>query len=154
MENQNNNQNNPNQNGGGSDNNHRRNNRFSWIICLVAALFVLFSFTYMSKQMEAGTLKEISYSEFIDLLEQGKLSAIEVQPDKERIVLTPVSGGVEYGVGITYYTGYFPYDTGLQQRCEEAGIKYAATYTDKTVTILDIILSYVLPFVLDRKSVV
>ncbi len=148
MENQNNNQNNPNQNGGGSDNNHRRNNRFSWIICLVAALFVLFSFTYMSKQMEAGTLKEITYSEFIDLLEQGKLSAIEVQPDKERIVLTPVSGGVEYGVGITYYTGYFPYDTGLQQRCEEAGIKYAATYTDKTVTILDIILSYVLPFVL------
>ena len=53
----------------------------------------------MSKQMEAGTLKEITYSEFIDLLEQGKLSAIEVQPDKERIVLTPVSGGVEYGVG-------------------------------------------------------
>ena len=71
MENQNNNQNNPNQNGGGSDNNHRRNNRFSWIICLVAALFVLFSFTYMSKQMEAGTLKEITYSEFIDLLENS-----------------------------------------------------------------------------------
>lgn len=36
----------------------------------------------------------------------------------------------------------------MQQRCEEAGISYTATYTDKTVTILDIILSYVLPFVL------
>ncbi len=149
MENQNSNQNNPNNNtGGGSDNNRRRNNRFSWIFCLVAALFVVFSFSYMSKQMEQSTLREITYSEFIDLLEQGKLSAIEVQPDKERIVLTPVTASVDYNSNITYYTGYFPYDTGLQQRCEEAGIKYAATYTDKTVTILDIILSYVLPFVL------
>ncbi len=149
MENQNSNQNNPNNNtGGGPDNNRRRNNRFSWIFCLVAALFVVFSFSYMSKQMEQSTLREITYSEFIDLLEQGKLSAIEVQPDKERIVLTPVTASVDYNSNITYYTGYFPYDTGLQQRCEEAGIKYAATYTDKTVTILDIILSYVLPFVL------
>ena len=149
MENQNSNQNNPDNNtGGGPDNNRRRNNRFSWIFCLVAALFVVFSFSYMSKQMEQSTLREITYSEFIDLLEQGKLSAIEVQPDKERIVLTPVTASVDYNSNITYYTGYFPYDTGLQQRCEEAGIKYAATYTDKTVTILDIILSYVLPFVL------
>ncbi len=149
MENQNSNQNNPDNNtGGGPDNNRRRNNRFSWIFCLVAALFVVFSFSYMSKQMEQSTLREITYSEFIDLLEQGKLSAIEVQPDKERIVLTPVAASVDYNSNITYYTGYFPYDTGLQQRCEEAGIKYAATYTDKTVTILDIILSYVLPFVL------
>ncbi len=149
MENQNSNQNNPDNNtGGGPDNNRRRNNRFSWIFCLVAALFVVFSFSYMSKQMEQSTLREITYSEFIDLLEQGKLSAIEVQPDKERIVLTPGTASVDYNSNITYYTGYFPYDTGLQQRCEEAGIKYAATYTDKTVTILDIILSYVLPFVL------
>lgn len=148
MENQNNQQNNQNQNGGGPDNNRKRNNRFSWIFCLIAALFVVFSFSYMSKQMEASTLKEVTYSEFIDLLEQGKLSAIEVQPDKERIVLTPVTAGMDYNSGITYYTGYFPYDTGLQQRCEDAGIRYAATYTDKSVTILDIILSYVLPFVL------
>lgn len=149
MENQNSNQNNPDNNtGGGSDNNRRRNNRFSWIFCLVAALFVVFSFSYMSKQMEQSTLREITYSEFIDLLEQGKLSAIEVQPDKERIVLTPVTASVDYNSNITYYTGYFPYDTGLQQRCEDAGIKYTATYTDKTVTIFDIIISYVLPFVL------
>ncbi len=148
MENQNNNPNGQNQNGNNQDNNRKRNNRFSWIFCLIAALFVVFSFSYMSKQMEASTFKEITYSEFIDLLEQGKLSAIEVQPDKERIVLTPVTAGIDYNGGITYYTGYFPYDTGLQQRCEEAGIRYTATYTDKTVTILDIILSYVLPFVL------
>lgn len=148
MENQNNQQNNQNQNGGGPDNNRKRNNRFSWIFCLIAALFVVFSFSYMSKQMEASTFKEVTYSEFIDLLEQGKLAAIEVQPDKERIVLTPVSASMDYNSGITYYTGYFPYDTGLQQRCEDAGIRYTATYTDKSVTILDIILSYVLPFVL------
>jgi len=115
MENQNSNQNNPDNNTwGGPDNNRRRNNRFSWIFCLVAALFVVFSFSYMSKQMEQSTLREITYSEFIDLLEQGKLSAIEVQPDKERIVLTPVTASVDYNSNITYYTGYFPYDTGLQ----------------------------------------
>lgn len=140
MENQNNNQEN--------NNNKKKSNRYGWLFCLVAALLVVLSFAYMSKQLEAGSLKQITYGEFVELLEQGKVSRVEVQPDRERIMITPLASSMDYMNGITYYTGFFPYDTGLQQRCEDAGILYTATYTDKSVTILDIILSYVLPFIL------
>ena len=142
------NQNNQNNNQNNNQENKKKNNRFGWLICLVAALFVLGLFSYMTKQLEASTLREVTYGEFISMLEQGKLSKVEVQPDKERIVFSPSTASSSYQEGITYYTGFFPYDTKLQQRCEDAGVFYAATYTDKSVTILDIILSYVLPFIL------
>ncbi len=147
MDNQNNNPNN-NQNPDNQDNNRKKNNRYGWVFCLFIALAIVFSISYMSKQMEVSRMKEITYGEFIELLEQGKLTRVEVQPDKERIVISPVATSNDFREGLIYYTGYFPYDTELQQRCEAAGVEYLATYTDKSVTILDIILSYVLPFVL------
>ncbi len=148
MDNQN---NRPNENGNNNNNNRdpkKGGARFGWLFCLVAALMVVFAFSYMTKQMEAASLKQISYGEFVDLLEQKKASAVEVQPDKERIVITPLTTSTDYKKGIVYWTGYFPYDTELQARCEAAGITYLATYTDKTVTIFDVLISYVLPFVL------
>ena len=148
MDNQNNNNPNNNQNPDNQDNNRKKNNRYGWVFCLVIALAIVFSISYMSKQMEVSRMKEITYGEFVELLEQGKLTRVEVQPDKERIVISPVATSNDFREGLIYYTGYFPYDTELQQRCEAAGVEYLATYTDKSVTILDIILSYVLPFVL------
>ncbi len=145
MDNQNNSQNN---NSNNNQDNRKRNNRFGWVICLVAALFILCVFSYMTKQLEAGSLRQITYGEFVGMLNQGRIDQIEVQPDKQRILITPSKSNLDYQEGVYYYTGYFPYDTELQRRCEEAGIRYSATYTDKSVTILDIILSYVLPFVL------
>ena len=86
MDNQNNSQNN---NSNNNQDNRKRNNRFGWVICLVAALFILCVFSYMTKQLEAGSLRQITYGEFVGMLNQGRIDQIEVQPDKQRILITP-----------------------------------------------------------------
>ncbi len=205
------------------DNNDKKNDgkknspRSGWLFCLLAAVVLVFAFSYLSKQFEESSMIEISYNEFLEQLSaQEKYNAthnadgsaktaisgsssvqettesttqasddsasffdnddlpagydpdadagnvldestltgdepviekIEFVTNDERLLITPAKGTVADKSGITYYTGYFP-DDKLQERCEEAGVDYSATYKDQSVTILDIFLTYILPLIL------
>ncbi len=118
-----------------------------WIYCLIGAFLIYLLFSYFTTQMEKASLQEISYDEFLTMVENGQVSEVEIQYDSERILITPLRQ--ESGtLPVTYYTGIIYYDDNLLPLLEEKGVTYNAKVVDKSTTIVDILVSWVLPFVL------
>ena len=110
MENNNYGGNNPNNNNGGNNNrnngnNGGRNNRNGQmvmmfvLITLVALLFM----SLISKWQTQMTAREISYTEFIQMVDEGKIESVVLS--SQQIDITPKQSEDEV-VPITYYTGY------------------------------------------------
>ncbi|NLP35845.1 MAG: ATP-dependent zinc metalloprotease FtsH [Clostridiales bacterium] len=131
-----------------NNNNKRKNNmpnRMFIIITLLAALLIWYMGSMVVRQIEESTNIEITYDEFMDMLENGKIKSVEAQQD--RIVIVPKEQP-DTALGITYYTGYFT-DFDLQEKLQEhKDVKYHAQVIDNRTTILDTIIQMVLPFVL------
>ena len=113
------------------------------IFCLVAALLLVTVFSYMTSQIGKASMEEISYNKFLDMLKGGNVQSVEFKEDK--IVITPKNS--TYGVPSVYYTGAI-YNPEIVAALEESGVEYKAEVVDRSTTIFDIILAYVLPFVL------
>ncbi|MBE5962355.1 MAG: ATP-dependent zinc metalloprotease FtsH [Lachnospiraceae bacterium] len=134
-----------------NDNNGSKNKKnplkSGWILCLVVALLFVFIFSYMTKQWEASTLKQIKYNEFLRLLDDDKVDEVVIQTDKDRILIYPKSTAINAGYEVVYYTGIISMDN-LEQLCNEAGVTFSSEVVDKSTTIFDVILAYIVPFVL------
>ena len=133
------------------NNNQNKNNfpnKSALIITLIAALFIWYMFLFIQNQIRESTNKEVSYPEFIKMLEKGELEEVLIEGD--RIIFTPKVQPYQH-VTITYYTGKMDDDT-LADRLYEANLKYGLDYKTKVPdnrnTILETIISMVLPFVL------
>jgi len=133
------------------NNNQNKNNfpnKSALIITLIAALFIWYMFSFIQNQIRESTNKEVSYPEFIKMLEKGELEEVLIEGD--RIIFTPKVQPYQH-VTITYYTGKMDDDT-LADRLYEANLKYGLDYKTKVPdnrnTILETIISMVLPFVL------
>lgn len=113
------------------------------IVCLIAALLVVLLFSYLTKQISQGKVEEISYDKFISLVESGGVEKVLIK--KDRIVITPKKQSSFYGV--TYYTGVMD-DPDLENMLYAAGVTFSAEIIDGSTTIIDILLAYVIPFVL------
>lgn len=131
------------------DNNKNNNNKPAGpgknglIFCLIAALVMVMIFSYLSSQIGKGSTQEIPYNQFLDMINKGTVQSVEFQEDK--ILITP--NNVSYGTLTTYFTGSL-YDPDIVSVLKEAGIEYKAQVVDRSTTIVDILLAYVLPFVL------
>ena len=66
------NNNNGNNNGSGPGGNGDDPKRQSIVLLLVAALITLLCMSYFMKVMTGGTEREITYNEFVDMVEAGK----------------------------------------------------------------------------------
>ena len=98
----------------------------SFIILIIAALITLFSISIFMKFMTGSSNKEISYNEFIEMIEQEKIESVVV--DSDRITVYPKQKENEnpflyvYGGGMTYYTGKMEDDDTLTARLLEHDI--------------------------------
>ncbi len=132
------------------DNNNKPNknntpNRMVIIITLVSALVIWYMFWTLSEQIKDSTKKEITYNEFLQMLDDGKVEEVLVKNDNT-IVITPKDAS-EKGLGITYYTGAF-LDLELVDRLKASeDVTYSQELNDNSTSIVFTILSYVLPFV-------
>lgn len=139
------NRNNQNKNG----NNNSPGNKSVLILCLVAALVVVMIFSYFTRQLAQGSLQEITYSQFMDMVEQKTIQSVEIQED--RILIEPKSQGQSTAylgyATVVYYTGVVD-DPDLVANLKAAGVEFKAQVVDRSTTIFDILLVYVLPFVL------
>lgn len=133
-------------NGGNRGNNNKKLPRSGWIVCLIAALLMVVFFSYMSKQMDAAATKEVTYTEFQQMIANRRVEQVKLDYDKGKILIYPAKQ-YQQSYGITYYTGMVD-DPGLIERLTEAGITVSSPYVDKSTTIVDILLAYVLPFVI------
>lgn len=150
MYNNNGNNNNRNVNNRNGNNNDRNNNngnkgpRSGIIVCLVVAIAIFMGFSLMMSQFNKLRNIEIGYSDFIDMLESGKIKSVVLTNTK--INIEPVNQ--PYSVDITYYTGRIGSDLELVQRLDKSGVKFKAQIQDTSSSILDFLLVYILPLLL------
>ena len=138
-ENNNMNQNRGNQNPNGSGNN-KKNNRAAIIICLICSVVMLVIYLLVMRQINEQTTEEITYDEFVTLLNEDKLEKVEIYADSGKLVVTPKNQPYE-NYTMTYFTGLLEDGNEIQARCEEAGVSYTRVLSDGTSAILDMIIS-------------
>lgn len=124
-----------------------QSNKTGMIFCLIVALVMVMMFFYMMNQIQDSTNQSVSYDVFLEMLEGGKVSEVRVDSDSGRIIIVPKKDAQTLSdFKITYYTGILEDGNKIQERCEAAGVTYARVTVDKTNTVLQSILSYVVMF--------
>ena len=150
--------NNDNKGGGNKKNDNRKNGVVSRII-LTVILFFIFILCYMFISSEINKIRnrEITYDQFLTMLEKDEILKIEIQQDYDKIVIYPRESAKEDSRVETYYTGIIETDSKLTERLEEARVRseeknekepleYKRLIVDKSTTILDVFFAYILPF--------
>lgn len=142
-----------NQNGqGGPGGNGNDPKKQSLIILIIAALITLFSISMFMKFMTGSNNQEISYNEFIEMIEKDEIKSVVV--DSDRITIQPKQTESNnpflyvYGGGTTYYTGKMEDDDKLTSRLLEHNIVIKKQVADSSSVIITVLLYYVLPILL------
>lgn len=125
--------------------NKPNNNRTGLIICLIAAVCMLAMFFLMSNQLKENSHQKISYDEFLDMLEDGKVKKVEFKTNE--ITITPTVQKNEL-YDMTYYTGYAESVDTLTKRLLSKGVEIDPEVASTGTSILDIFLVYILPLLL------
>lgn len=144
---------NPNNNGhnnGGGNNNrgnggsrNNRNGQMVMIFVLITLVALLFM-SLISKWQTQMTAREITYTEFLKLVDEGKVESVEL--NSQQIDITPKQAKDEL-VPITYYTGYVG-DEDLVPLLKEAGVDIKGQIPDNTAGWIYNIVSFLLPLVI------
>lgn len=134
--------NNNNQNNG-QKNNDNKGSKFNQtlLILLIAAVFTYLGMSCMSNFVTNASTKEISYTEFLEMIEEDKVEKVEYT--SEKIIITP-KADENTPIKMTYYTGYI-YQEDTFKLLNEKGIRYSHTIEESNA-FMDIILMYVIPF--------
>ncbi|MCR4678744.1 MAG: ATP-dependent zinc metalloprotease FtsH [Lachnospiraceae bacterium] len=117
---------------------------------LIAALVILLLVSYFTRALTSVTNKEIPYTEFIKMLDEGKVESVYVESD--RITITPVEEVTATpafrSVKVTYCTGLVEDREALSKRLLDAGVEVSGEIPDNSSWLISIILTYILPIVL------
>ena len=134
-------------NGGGNGNKNKKpKNKQSLFMFLVMCSIVMLAWTYFGEGGNNSSKKEITYTEFLDMVEDDMISSVEIEGTKLNI--TPKKQPSET-YQVTYYTQQLESNDRVIQRLEEAGVKDVKGVTpDTTMTVILDIVSIVLPLVL------
>ena len=148
-----------NRQGGGNqngNNNGQPPKRQSLLFLLIACLLTLLFMSYFMKAINGGTSKEISYDQFIKMLDTGMVSKVYI--DNDKITITPVlvenelrnDANIFSNVSptITYYTGISESPDQLTARLLNAGVEINNDIPDNSGWLLSIFLTYILPIAL------
>jgi cell division protease FtsH len=138
-------ENNTNRQNGGDDDRQKKQNRLTVIVCLVVALGVFLVFSVMNHQVQQMTNKEITYDQFLEMLDNGEVESVTISSDRLKIV-PKTTGNSVYEV--TYYTGIISMDFNLVERLTNAGVEFQKDLSDSSSSMIYMILSYVLPLLL------
>ena len=144
-------QNGPNgQNGQNDENNDGKKNgelKMSVIICMILIFAIIILFSYVKDKIEETQNVEISYGEFLEKLEDGKLESVVI--DGDRLVLTPKKSKKKNKVTdepMTYYTGILD-DPQLVERLNKAyknnKLEFKMKLESQSSKMFDILMSII-----------
>ena len=114
-----------------------------WIAIVTLILTMLLN-SAMTRLVE-GTMEKVTYSEFLDMLEQDQIESVRIDSENARLVITPKSQ-TNPMMKTTYYT-IAPTDLALIQRLERAGVRFERKEPERQSFLMSL-LGYLLPFVL------
>ncbi len=135
--------------GSGDPNNRNNNGKMpkngqTILIFLVVSLVALLVINFFSSMLRQTTEQEITYDQFLEMVEKGEVNRVIVRSNEIEIV--PKDQPFP-GVEITYFTGVMD-DPDLVQYLREAGVQFEREIPDVTSAVLYNILSMLLPLVL------
>ena len=111
--------------------------RSPWIFLLLFALLI--GLVSLFSQPSLVSVQEISYSEFLDMLDAGEVESVEVVEDTLRIV--PKQTGELNRP--TYYTTMIVSDEYLVNLLTDAGVEFAAAEAQQPMSIMNILMNVV-----------
>ena len=120
-------------------NNKKRNYQLYIILAIVAAVTVAL-ITGLDSLVKKSTTKKVTYDEFVEAVEEGKVDSVKISSARVTFTLTD-------DLRMTYYTPYLP-DSNLLPMLNEVGVEYTGTEDSSGSAILEFILVYILPFAL------
>ena len=141
----------PGQNGNGDQGPQNPKNKSSLLVLLICVLATLLIWTLFSNIMQSSTSKEITYDKFVEMLDEGKIKAVELQDGMLTII--PREQKVE-GIEFQYSATAMEDGDALVKRIEEAEkktgkeISYNAVLPDPTGSVIYTIVSLLVPFLL------
>ena len=133
-------------NKGGGNQKKSPKNRQSLFMFLMMCSIVMLAWTYFGGNGVNSSSKEITYTEFLDMVEDGTISSVEIEGTQLNI--TP-KAKISEKKELSYYTYKLESNDRVVERLEEAGIKNVTGVTpDTTVTVILELISIVLPLVI------
>ena len=148
-----------NENNNNNQNGNNKKNHQPFYTLGILVLIALFFTSMMYKGVASGTSQEITYSEFLELVEADKVKEVTFKDDVINITLvddadysdvsdeTSISPQI-YDTSIKLYTARIFEDEELVQLLKDHNVNFEGTIADSTAAIIYNILSFVLPLVL------
>ncbi len=140
--------------GGNNSNGHKGNGQApkkqSLVLLLVAALISLLCMSYFMRLL-SGDVNEVTYNEFLQMVEDGKVKSVELASDRINITMKEETGNTNplqmTPQTVTYYTGNVEDDT-LVHYLIDHDVDVKGEVQDNSGFLLSILLTYVLPIAL------
>ena len=121
-------------------------NRQSILMFLVLMLAAFLVFGFLQRTFTEATTREISYDEFLTMLEEGEVAKVEDTYNTWRITPKEQPFG-ENGIELTYYTGKMD-DPDLLSLMREQGVEIDPYIPDTTSSMIYQLASILLPILL------
>lgn len=120
------------------------------ILLAIACVLTFIGITFLNGMLRNATYKEISYSEFLKMIDEDKIS--EVKFEQDRIIITPTENTEEDSamgkIKYTYYTAYVNDDELVSTLKDHPNITISGYIPDSSTSIIDFLLAYVIPILL------
>lgn len=138
-----------------------KKNRQGWGVIILTTIMTFFLITTLYSMIEGKETKEITYDQFLTMVDEGKVEKVVIEPnkiyitsklekktDKKQAELMETMGMDEDDRKPDYFTGRVDDDT-LSDRLYKAHVKYGQKIPDTASAVFfDLILTMVLPLVL------
>lgn len=132
------------------------------LFVLMVALFTIMMVSFILNMLGGNDDNEITYTEFMKMVEEGKVESVEISSDMSSLVIRTkgaeedkhpqlpdwyIYGNILSNSGEVYYTGYIN-DAELIPYLKEKGVDVSREISDDSGMLLSIIVTYILPIVL------
>ncbi|MGN0774205.1 MAG: ATP-dependent zinc metalloprotease FtsH [Candidatus Ventricola sp.] len=123
----------------------KKDNRKPLILYYVISLVVVLLLNaLLFPQIQRYSVKQVAYSEFLQMLDEGKIKSVEI--DETQIAFTPTEQ--EEDGKVTYYTtNRVTADDQIVQRLIDANVVFGQVVPEEMSPIISFLLSWVLPLV-------
>ena len=136
-------------NNNNKNNKNNKGNKQGWILVVITTLITTFLVVGMLQLSQDVTTKEISYSEFLKMVDDGEIEKVVIEseryaitPKKDEEQENPLLGKIE----VTYYTGIME-DDALLGRLEKADVDVSKKIPDTASALFwNFMLTVILPF--------
>ena len=134
-----------------NQNNNKKTNKQGWMVVLLTTIITGFLVFGLMDLVGNTTEKEISYNEFLQMVDEGKVE--EVRIGSNQLVITPKQEETNQnflfpGTKVTYYTGLVE-DEDLADQLYKAGVKFGSEIPDTASALFwNFMLTVVVPFIL------